>query len=70
MMFPDAEHIEAHLVSEGDCFEQLAEMFCGVDCTARRVNGCRYETIYANLHLWWPPMLFSSAASSARLPTR
>jgi hypothetical protein len=27
-------------------------MSCGVDCPARRVNGCRYETIYANLHQW------------------
>ena len=49
-MFADAKHIEAYLVSERDCFEQLAEMFCGIDCAARRVNGCRYETIYANLH--------------------
>jgi hypothetical protein len=50
-VFADAKDIETDLVSERDRFEQLAEMFCGVDCPARRVNGCRYETIYANLHL-------------------
>jgi hypothetical protein len=49
-MFTDAKHIEAYLIRERDCFEQLADIFCGVDCAARRVNGCRYETIYANLH--------------------
>jgi hypothetical protein len=64
VVFADAKDIEADLVSERDRFEQLAEMFCGVDCPARRVNGCRYETIYANLHQW-RPMLFSAAASSA-----
>jgi hypothetical protein len=51
VMFPDAKHIQPDFVRQRHCFEQLAEMFCGVDCTARRVNGCRYETIYANLHL-------------------
>src|SRR5438477_646729 len=69
MVFPDAEHIEAHLVSEGDCFEQFAEMSRGVDCPPARVNGRRYETIQANLHQW-APMLFSSAASSVHFPTR
>ena len=51
MVFPDAKHIEAHLVSERDRFEQLAEMFCGLDWPdPTRIKGCRYETIYANLH--------------------
>ena len=34
MVFPDTKHLEAHLVSEHDRFEQLAEMCCGVE-TAR-----------------------------------
>ena len=51
MMFPDAKHIEAHLVSEGNCFEQLAEMFCGIDCPIRdTVNGCCDKTIQTNFH--------------------
>ena len=51
MMFADAEHIEAHLVSEGDCFEQFAEMFCGIDCPTRdTVNGCCDKTIQTNFH--------------------
>jgi hypothetical protein len=51
VVFPDAKHLEAHLVSERDRFEQLAEMFCGIDCPFRdTVKRCRYETIYANLH--------------------
>jgi hypothetical protein len=50
VVFSDAKDIKADLVSQRDRFEQLAEMFCGIDCLARRVNGCRYETIYANLH--------------------
>src|SRR5437868_5874770 len=53
MMFSYAKHVEAHLVSEDDCFEQLAKMFCRVDCPIRdRVNGCRDETIYPNLHMF------------------
>src|SRR5205823_4977154 len=52
-MFADAKYIEAHLVSEDDCFEQIAEMFCRVDCPIPdRVNGCRDETIYPNLHMF------------------
>ena len=50
MVFADAKYIEADLVGERDRLEQLAEMFCGVDCPARRVNGCGYKTIYADLH--------------------
>jgi hypothetical protein len=49
-MFTNPKHIEAYFIRERDCFEQLADIFCGVDCAARRVNGCRYETIYANFH--------------------
>ena len=51
MMFADPEHIEPHLVSERDCFEQLAEVSRRIDGTTARVNGCRYETVYADLHL-------------------
>ena len=51
MVFADAEYIEAYLVSERDCFKQLAEMSRRIDGAASRVNGCRYETVYANLHL-------------------
>jgi hypothetical protein len=51
-MFADAKDIESYLVSEGDCFEQLAEMSRRIDGPARRVNGCCYETIYANLHVF------------------
>ena len=68
-MFADPKYIQTNLISQLDRFEQLAEMSCGVDCAAGRVNRCRYETIYADLHQW-PPMLFSPAASSTRLPTR
>ena len=50
MMFADAKHIEADFVSERDCFEQLAQMSRRIDGPARRVNGCRYETVYADLH--------------------
>src|SRR5882724_10551796 len=39
MVFADAKDIETDLVSQRDRFEQLAKMFCGVDCPARRVNG-------------------------------
>jgi hypothetical protein len=62
VVFADSKYIEAYLVSERDCFKQLAEMSCRIDGPARPINGCRYETVYANLHQW-PPMLFSSAAS-------
>ena len=51
MVFADAEHIKAHFVSKRDCFEQLAEMSCGVDGPAGRVNGCGNETVYSDLHL-------------------
>src|SRR5438309_11140228 len=51
VMFADAKHIEAHLVRDRDCFEQLVEMSLRIDGSTRRVNGCRYETIYADLHL-------------------
>jgi hypothetical protein len=81
VVFADAKHIETNLVSERDCFEQLAEMSRGINGPTGRVNGCRYETIYANLHQWplesprgsfrqRPPTLFSPAASSTRGPTR
>jgi hypothetical protein len=50
VVFADAKDIEADLVGERDRLEQLAEMSRGIDRPARRVNGCRYETIYANLH--------------------
>jgi hypothetical protein len=52
MMFSDAEDIEPNLVSERDCFEQFAEMSRRIDCPTGRVNGCCYETIYANLHVF------------------
>ena len=51
MVFTDAKHIEAYLVSERDCFEQLAEMSRRIDGPTGRINGCRYETVYADLHL-------------------
>jgi len=51
MVFADAEYIEADLVSEHDCFKQLAEMSRRIDGSTGRINGCRYETIYADLHL-------------------
>ena len=51
MVFADAEYIEAYLVSKGNCFEQLAEMSCRIDGPTRRINGCRYETVYADLHV-------------------
>ena len=52
MMFSYAKHVEAYLVSEGDCFEQFAEMSCGIDCPIRNmVDGCRHETVYPDLHL-------------------
>ena len=50
MMFADAKYIEPHLVSQRDCFEQLAEMSRRIDGSTGRVNRCRYETIYADLH--------------------
>ena len=50
-MFADAKDIEAHLVSERDCFKQLAEMSRGIDGPTGRVNGCRYETVYTDLHV-------------------
>src|SRR4051812_32850587 len=50
VMFPDAKNIQAHLISEGDRFEQLAEMACRIDGPTSRVNDCRYKTVYADLH--------------------
>ena len=52
MVFADAKDIEPDLVGERDRLEQLAEMSRGIDGPTGRVNGCRYETVYANLHLW------------------
>ena len=51
MMFANAEYIEADLVRQRDCFKQLAEMSCRIDGSPGRVNGCRYETVYTDLHL-------------------
>jgi hypothetical protein len=51
-MFADAKNIESYLVSERDCFEQLAEMSRRIDGSTGPVNGCRYETVYANLHVF------------------
>src|SRR6266478_167419 len=51
VMFSDAEDVETHFVSERDCFKQLAEMSCRIDGSTGRINGCRYETVYADLHL-------------------
>ena len=51
MVFADAKDIETNLVSQCDCFEQLAEMSCRIDGPTGRVNGCRHKTIYANLHV-------------------
>src|SRR5438874_2625055 len=51
VVFADTKHIEAHFISERDCFEQLAEIFRGIDGAAgQAVDRRRYETIYANLH--------------------
>ena len=51
MVFPDAKYIETDLVSQRDRFEQIAEMFRGVDGPVRdSVNGCCDETVYANFH--------------------
>src|SRR5439155_20483621 len=51
VVFADAKHIEAYLVSERDCFKQLAEMPRGIDGPTGRIDRCRYETVYADLHL-------------------
>jgi hypothetical protein len=51
VVFTDAKHIEAYLVSERDCFKQLVEMSRRVDGSTARVNGCRYETVYTDLHV-------------------
>jgi hypothetical protein len=51
VVFATAKYIEAHLVSERDCFKQLVEMSRRVDGPTDCVNGCRYETVYANLHV-------------------
>ena len=52
MVFTNPKYIEAHLVSERDCFKQLAEMSRRIDGPTGRINGCCYETVYANLHVW------------------
>ena len=49
-MLPDAKHIEADLVRERDGFEQLAQVSRRIDGPTGRVNGCRYKTVYADLH--------------------
>ena len=49
MVFADAKHIQTDFVSQRDCFKEFAEMSRGVDCRDA-VNGCRYETVYADLH--------------------
>ena len=51
VVFADAKYIEAYLVSERDCFKQLAEMSRRIHGSTGGVNGCRYETVYADLHL-------------------
>ncbi len=43
------EEQRASPVSQRDCFKEFAEMSRGVDCRDA-VNGCRYETLYADLH--------------------
>jgi hypothetical protein len=52
VVFTDAKYIETYLVSKRNCFEQLAEMSFRIDGPTGRVNGCRYETVYTNLHLF------------------
>ena len=59
VVFTNPKYIETDLVSERDCFKQLAEMSRGIDCPTGRVNGCRYETIYADLH--WLVILVQAA---------
>ena len=68
MMFADAEHIEAYLVSERDCFKQLAEMSRGIDGSTGRINGCRYETVYADLHVL--VILVQAATRSWKRPAK
>jgi hypothetical protein len=50
-MFADPKHIKAHLVSERDCFKQLAEMSRRIDGSTGRINGGRYETVYTDFHV-------------------
>jgi hypothetical protein len=50
-MFADPKHIKAHLVSERDCFKQLAEMSRRIDCPTGRVNRCCYKTVYTDFHV-------------------
>ena len=48
---PRYQYIETDLVSQRNRFEQIAEMFRGVDRPVRdSVNGCCDETVYANFH--------------------
>jgi hypothetical protein len=66
MMLADAKYIEPHLISERDRFEQLAEVSRWIDGATARVNGCRYETVYADFHMCNPrksPRLFFPAGS-------
>jgi hypothetical protein len=49
VVFADAKQIQTDFVSQRDCFKEFAEMPRGVDCR-HAVNGCRYETVYADLH--------------------
>ena len=51
MMFADTKHIKPHLIRERDCFKQLAKMSRRIDGPTARINGCRYETVYADLHV-------------------
>ena len=51
MVFADAKHIQTDFVSQRDCFKEFVEMSRGIDHPVRdAVNGCRYETVYADLH--------------------
>ena len=81
---PIREHLEAHLVSEHDRFEQLAEMFSGstarfatrsnVDATKLSTPICisdlvEIRGVCSAIHAPQAhPMLLSPAASSVRLP--
>ena len=68
MVFADAKDIEAYLVSERDCFEQLAEMSCRIDRPTRRVHGCRCETVYTDLH--WLGILAQAATRCWKRPAK
>src|SRR6266550_4805519 len=68
VVFADPKDIKAHLVSERDRFEQLAEVSRRIDGTTARVNGCRYETVYADLHLL--VILVQAATRCWKRPTK